>query len=154
MAKQQEHLSCEERLRELGPFSLKMKRLKGDLILIHTWRVNAMKTKPGSFHWCLVPGQETTGTSWNIAGGTSVLCRWWSTGTGCPERLWGLLLLEVQIHLDVVLGAMLWVSLLEQGWINWTQRCSPASATPWFCEVHPGRGFLTWSSPSSPGHKD
>lgn len=52
---------------------------------------------PCSFQWWPVSGQEVTGTNWNIRRSlwapriTSVQSRWWSTGTGCSERLWILL---------------------------------------------------------------
>jgi len=56
----------------------------------------------GSFQWCPVPGEEAMGTKWNTGnssqtpGNTSLLCRWESTGTCYPERLWGLLLGDLQ----------------------------------------------------------
>ena len=48
--------------------------------------------------WCPVTGQGAVGTNWSIGssvwtwGRTSSLWGWRSTGTGCPGRLWSLLL--------------------------------------------------------------
>ena len=62
---------------------------------------------PGSFQWCPVTGQGAMGTNCNtgssiwIWGRTSLLWGWQSTGTGCPERLWSLLLWRTfKTHLD------------------------------------------------------
>jgi len=53
-----EHLSYEERLRELGLFSLKKRRLRGDLIKpINILRVGVKRTGPDSFQCCPETGQ-------------------------------------------------------------------------------------------------
>jgi len=45
MMKELEHLSCEDRLRELGLFSLEEKRLSGNVsVYINTWRDGAKRT--------------------------------------------------------------------------------------------------------------
>ena len=59
-----EHLSYKERLRELGLFSLKKRRLRGDLImLINIVRVGVRRMGPNSFQWCPATGQGATGTN-------------------------------------------------------------------------------------------
>jgi len=55
------HLSYEERLKELGLFSLKKRRLRGNLINI--LRVGVKTMRPDSFEWCPATGQGTTGTN-------------------------------------------------------------------------------------------
>lgn len=62
----------------------------------NTWRKGAKRTETDSLQCCSMPGQETVGTNWKtgdslwMPGGTSLLCIWWRTGTGCLERLWSL----------------------------------------------------------------
>jgi len=56
-----EHMSYEERLRELGLFSLKKRWLRGDLINFS--RVGVRRMGPNSFQWCPVTGEGTMGTN-------------------------------------------------------------------------------------------
>lgn len=64
-----EHLSREERLRELGSSSFTTKRVRGVLsICIATWwegRKSERKRKSDSSHWYLLAGQEAIGTNEN-----------------------------------------------------------------------------------------
>jgi len=54
--------------------------------------------EPSSFQWCLARGQGAMGTNGSRGssvwtwGRTSSLWGWRSAGTGCPGRLWSLLL--------------------------------------------------------------
>ena len=63
MMKGLEHLSYEERLRELGPFSLEKRRLRGILAMhTNTQREGAKRMEPGSFQVCPETGLEEMGT--------------------------------------------------------------------------------------------
>jgi len=63
MIKGPEHLSYEERLRELGLFSLEEKAQGNLTNVINTWWEGMKKSEPGSFQWCPVTVQEATGTN-------------------------------------------------------------------------------------------
>lgn len=69
--------------RKLQLFSLE-KRLRGDLPDVYKYQEGGHKRMdPGCFHLC--QGRSTEGFLW-ISGGTCMLCKWQSTGTGCPEK--------------------------------------------------------------------
>lgn len=63
MFRGQEQLSYEERIRELGLFSLKKIKLKGNLINAYKYlRADIKRMGPDSFQCCPVTGQGSTGT--------------------------------------------------------------------------------------------
>ena len=78
--------------------------LRGHLISVYRYlQGDAVRTESEigiPFQWCPVTGQGAVGTNWKTGGfvwtpgSTSVMCGWQSTGTGCPEGLWDLLLGE------------------------------------------------------------
>lgn len=64
MMKGPEHLSCKERLRELGLCSLEKRRLRGDRTNVCKYLMGEIgKTEPGSFQWYPVGGQKAMGTN-------------------------------------------------------------------------------------------
>jgi len=80
-----ERLSYEERLRELGFFSLKKRRLRGTLeILTNICRMGVRRMGPSSFQWCPATGQGAMGTNCAACSGWPCFSR--RVGLGDPQR--------------------------------------------------------------------
>ena len=87
-----ERLLDEERLRDLGMFSLG--KTQGDLLSVYGYLKDGNQwMKSGSFQQCAATEQWAVVTNWNTgistqSWGRALLWEWQSTGAGCPEEWW------------------------------------------------------------------
>jgi len=118
-----EHLSYEERLREPGLFSLKKRRLRGDLRNASKY-LQGGGQEDGARLFPVVPSDRTRGNGHELRHRKLQLNMRKNFFTLRVTEPWPRLPREAveppsleifQTHLDVVLCSLLWVTLLRQG---------------------------------------
>jgi len=122
-----EHLSYEERLRELGLFSLEKRRLRGDLRNAYEYLQGGCQ-EDGARPIPVVPSDRTRGNEHKLKQRKfqlnmrknfltlGVMEHWPRLPRGAVDSP----SLEIfKTHLDKVLCSLLWVTLLQQGGLDW-----------------------------------
>ena len=97
---------------------------------------------PSSFQWCPVTGQGAMSKNWSRGRSvwtwesTSSLWGWQSTGTGCPGRLWSLLLWRYSRPAWTRSCAICcsWPCLGRRVRLGDPQRSLPNPTILWFCD--------------------
>ena len=121
-------------------------------MLINISRVGVRRMGPDFFQWCLVTGQGAT--NWSIGsssctwGRISLLRGWRSTGTGCPERLWSLLLWRYsKPALTRSCAAYCrWPCIGRGVGLGDPQRSPPTLTILWFCDAYKVSYNYSWVS--------
>jgi len=126
-------------------------------MLINIFRVGVRRMGPNSFQWCPATGQGAIGTNWSTGssiwrgGRTSSLWGWRSPGTGCPGRLWSLLLWRYSrpTWTRSCAACCRWPSFVRGVGLDDPQRSLPTLNMLWFCDSVKGRACgwcFTWES--------
>ena len=163
-----EHLSYEERLRELGLFSLEKRRLRGDLRNAHKYLQGGCQ-EDGAKLFSVVPSDRTRGNGHKLKQRKlqlnmrknffplRVMELWPRLPRGAVESP----SLEIfKTRLDKVLCSLLWGTLLRQeGWTRWpTEVPSNPYYSVWFCDsvwrkVKPGSVCAGWGGAELPSRE-
>ena len=102
---------------------------------------------PSSFQWCPVTAQGAMGTNWSTGSSVwiwrriSSLWGWRSTGTGCPGRLWSLLLWRYSRPTWTTSSTTYcrWPCFGRSVGLDDPQRSLPSPTILWFCD-----SVITW----------
>ena len=105
--------------------------------------LNILRRMGPSSSWCPATGQGAMGTNWSRGssvwtwGRTSSLWGWWNPGTGCPGRLWSVLLWRYSrpTWTRSCAACCRWPCFGRRVGLGDPQRSLPTPTILWFCET-------------------